>query len=37
MNFSADNHIGTRGVQRVVVKNGVWVSEGDFYTPPARD
>lgn len=36
MNFSASNHLGTRSVQRVVVKNGVWTSVGDFYTPPAR-
>jgi len=37
MNFSASDHLGTRSVQRVVVKNGVWTSVGDFYTPPARD
>ncbi|MGY4741803.1 ABC transporter substrate-binding protein [Streptomyces sp. ATMOS53] len=37
MRFSAGNHIGTRSVQRVVVKNGVWTSVGDFYTPPPRD
>ncbi|MGP4005948.1 ABC transporter substrate-binding protein [Streptomyces sp. 4N124] len=37
MNFSAGNHLGTRSVQRVAVKNGVWTSVGDFYTPPARD
>ncbi|MFF3706341.1 ABC transporter substrate-binding protein [Streptomyces phaeochromogenes] len=36
MNFSASNHLGTRSVQRVVVKDGVWTSEGDFYTPPKR-
>ncbi|MEV1066925.1 ABC transporter substrate-binding protein [Streptomyces sp. NPDC050263] len=37
MRFSASDHLGTRSVQRVVVKNGVWTSVGDFYTPPARD
>ncbi|MEU0074872.1 ABC transporter substrate-binding protein [Streptomyces sp. NPDC006332] len=37
MNFSATNHLGTRDVQRVEVKNGVWTSVGDFYTPPTRD
>jgi len=37
MNFSGSNHLGTRSVQRVVVKNGVWTSVGDFYTPPSRD
>ncbi|MFJ9381469.1 ABC transporter substrate-binding protein [Streptomyces sp. NPDC101455] len=37
MKFSAGDHLGTRSVQRVVVKNGVWTSVGDFYTPPARD
>ncbi|WP_284432714.1 ABC transporter substrate-binding protein [Streptomyces sp. TUS-ST3] len=37
MKFSASEHLGTRSVQRVVVKNGVWTSVGDFYTPPARD
>ncbi|MFF0156729.1 ABC transporter substrate-binding protein [Streptomyces sp. NPDC005263] len=37
MNYSATNHLGTREVQRVVVKNGVWTSVGDFYSPPARD
>ncbi|GHB64794.1 hypothetical protein GCM10010306_068010 [Streptomyces umbrinus] len=36
MNFSPSNHLGTRSVQRVVVKDGVWTSEGDFYTPPKR-
>ncbi|MFI5798977.1 ABC transporter substrate-binding protein [Streptomyces sp. NPDC051677] len=36
MKFSASDHLGTRSVQRVVVKNGVWTSVGDFYTPPAR-
>ena len=37
MKFSASNHLGTRSVQRVEVKNGAWTSVGDFYTPPARD
>ncbi|MBK3572803.1 ABC transporter substrate-binding protein [Streptomyces sp. MBT65] len=37
MKFSASDHLGTRSVQRVVVKNGVWTSVGDFYTPPGRD
>jgi branched-chain amino acid transport system substrate-binding protein len=36
MSFSPDKHMGTRDVQKVVVKDGKWVSEGDFYTPPAR-
>ncbi|MFD1052029.1 ABC transporter substrate-binding protein, partial [Kibdelosporangium lantanae] len=36
MSFGPDRHMGTRDVQNVVVKNGKWVSEGDFYTPPAR-
>lgn len=36
MNFSPSNHLGTRSVQRVVVKDGVWTSQGDFYTPPKR-
>jgi branched-chain amino acid transport system substrate-binding protein len=36
MSFGSDKHIGTRDVQKVVVKDGKWVSEGDFYTPPAR-
>jgi ABC-type branched-subunit amino acid transport system substrate-binding protein len=36
MSFSAGNHLGTRAVQRVVVKNGQFVSEGDFLTPPDR-
>ncbi|MFE3858249.1 ABC transporter substrate-binding protein [Streptomyces griseorubiginosus] len=37
MKFSASQHLGTRSVQRVVVKNGVWTSVGSFYTPPTRD
>ncbi|MEV1247827.1 ABC transporter substrate-binding protein [Nonomuraea sp. NPDC050022] len=36
MNFSAANHLGTRAVQKVVVKGGQFVSEGDFFTPPDR-
>ncbi|MET7328090.1 ABC transporter substrate-binding protein [Nonomuraea sp. NPDC005650] len=36
MNFSATNHLGTRGVQKVVVKGGQFVAEGDFFTPPDR-
>lgn len=37
MRFGASEHLGTRSVQRVEVKNGVWTSVGDFYTPPARN
>ncbi|MEU4232884.1 ABC transporter substrate-binding protein [Nonomuraea sp. NPDC026600] len=36
MNFSAANHLGTRSVQKVVVKGGQFVAEGDFFTPPDR-
>jgi ABC-type branched-subunit amino acid transport system substrate-binding protein len=36
MKFGPSTHLGTRSVQRVVVKDGVWTSVGDFYTPPAR-
>lgn len=36
MNFSTNAHMGTRDVQKVVVRNGQWVSEGDFFTPPSR-
>jgi ABC-type branched-subunit amino acid transport system substrate-binding protein len=36
MSFGPDKHMGTRDVQKVVVKDGKWVSEGAFYTPPAR-
>ncbi|WP_248963339.1 ABC transporter substrate-binding protein [Sphaerisporangium perillae] len=36
MSFSAGNHLGTRAVQKVIVKDGQFVSEGDFYTPPDR-
>ncbi|MTD17271.1 ABC transporter substrate-binding protein [Nakamurella sp. YIM 132087] len=34
LSFSADQHLGTRDVQRVTVKDGAWVSEGGFFTPP---
>ncbi|MCX5063236.1 MULTISPECIES: ABC transporter substrate-binding protein [unclassified Streptomyces] len=37
LNFSADSHNGTRDVQKVVVRNGRWESQGDFFTPPTRD
>lgn len=37
MNFSMSDHLGTRGVQRVVVKSGVRTSVGGFSTPLARD
>ena len=37
MKFSASQHLGTRSVQRVVVKNGVWTSVGSFYTPPTGE
>ncbi|RFC77250.1 ABC transporter substrate-binding protein [Streptomyces sp. AcE210] len=37
LNFSPDNHLGTRDVQKVVVRNGRWESQGDFFTPPTRD
>jgi branched-chain amino acid transport system substrate-binding protein len=36
MSFSADKHLGTRAVQKVVVKGGKFESQGDFYTPPDR-
>jgi branched-chain amino acid transport system substrate-binding protein len=36
MSFGPGKHMGTRDVQKVVVKDGKWVSEGGFYTPPAR-
>jgi branched-chain amino acid transport system substrate-binding protein len=36
MSFSASNHLGTRAVQKVIVKNGQFVSDGDFFTPPDR-
>ncbi|RZB14433.1 branched-chain amino acid ABC transporter [Streptomyces sp. F001] len=37
LNFSDDHHLGTRDVQKVVVTNGRWESQGDFFTPPTRD
>jgi ABC-type branched-subunit amino acid transport system substrate-binding protein len=36
MSFGPDKHMGTRDVQKVVVKDGKWFSEGTFYTPPTR-
>ncbi|MGW3737420.1 ABC transporter substrate-binding protein [Streptomyces sp. NPDC005148] len=36
LTFSADRHLGTRDVQKVVARNGRWESQGDFFTPPAR-
>jgi branched-chain amino acid transport system substrate-binding protein len=36
MNYSKAQHLGTRQVQKVVVKNGKFVSVGGFYTPPTR-
>ncbi|MBA4864588.1 ABC transporter substrate-binding protein [Streptomyces sp. PSKA54] len=36
LNFSTDHHLGTRDVQKVVVRNGRWESQGDFFTPPSR-
>jgi ABC-type branched-subunit amino acid transport system substrate-binding protein len=35
LTFSATQHLGTNQVQRLVVKNGEFVSVGDFYAPPA--
>lgn len=37
MEFSADQHIGTRAVQRLEVTNGAFTPVGEFYTPPPRD
>lgn len=37
LNFSAEHHLGTRDVQKVVVRGGRWESQGDFFTPPSRD
>lgn len=37
LNFSAGHHLGTRDVQKVVVRDGRWQSQGDFFTPPTRD
>jgi branched-chain amino acid transport system substrate-binding protein len=36
MRFSASEHLGTRAVQKVIVKNGQFMSEGGFFTPPPR-
>ncbi|MGW1025370.1 ABC transporter substrate-binding protein [Streptomyces sp. NPDC002577] len=36
LNFSAGHHLGTRDVQKLVVRNGRWESQGDFFTPPSR-
>lgn len=36
MSYSADQHLGTRQVQRTYVKDGQWVAEGGFFTPPER-
>jgi ABC-type branched-subunit amino acid transport system substrate-binding protein len=36
MSFGPDKHLGTRAVQKVVVKGGRFESQGDFYTPPDR-
>lgn len=37
LNYGAGRHLGTRDLQKVVVKNGRWESQGDFFTPPTRD
>ncbi|MEV6586657.1 ABC transporter substrate-binding protein [Streptomyces acidicola] len=37
LNYSKDKHLGTRDVQKVVVRDGRWESQGDFFTPPVRD
>ncbi|MEU9188474.1 ABC transporter substrate-binding protein [Streptomyces sp. NPDC048484] len=37
LSFGAGRHLGTRDVQKVVVRNGQWESLGDFFTPPVRD
>ncbi|MFF3056819.1 ABC transporter substrate-binding protein [Streptomyces sp. NPDC057909] len=37
LNYGAGQHLGTRDVQKVVVRNGRWESQGGFFTPPARD
>ncbi|MFD6281833.1 ABC transporter substrate-binding protein [Streptomyces sp. NPDC060209] len=37
LSFGAGRHLGTRDVQKVVVRNGRWESQGDFFTPPVRD
>ncbi|MFC9673480.1 ABC transporter substrate-binding protein [Streptomyces sp. NPDC056949] len=37
LNYGAGRHLGTRDLQKVVVRNGRWESQGDFFTPPTRD
>ncbi|MEV0774338.1 ABC transporter substrate-binding protein [Streptomyces sp. NPDC050433] len=37
LNYGPDRHLGTRDLQKVIVKNGRWESQGDFFTPPGRD
>ncbi|MFF1691041.1 MULTISPECIES: ABC transporter substrate-binding protein [unclassified Streptomyces] len=37
LNYGDGQHLGTRDLQKVVVKNGRWESQGDFFTPPTRD
>ena len=34
LTYSADQHLGGTQLQRVVVKDGAFVAEGDFTTPP---
>jgi len=36
LSFSADNHLGTRAVQKLTVRNGTFVPVGGFFTPPPR-
>src|SRR5689334_11905933 len=36
MSFSAEQHVGTRDVQRVTVKGGQWTAVGDFVSAPDR-
>ncbi|MET7791469.1 ABC transporter substrate-binding protein [Streptomyces sp900116325] len=37
LNYGDGRHLGTRDLQKVVVRNGRWESQGDFFTPPTRD
>jgi ABC-type branched-subunit amino acid transport system substrate-binding protein len=37
LDFGPGHHLGTRDLQKLVVKNGRWESQGDFFTPPTRD
>jgi ABC-type branched-subunit amino acid transport system substrate-binding protein len=37
LSYGPGRHLGTRDVQKVVVRNGQWESQGDFFTPPVRD